>query len=218
VKSTATQLGRVLALALALSGASCSKKAAAPPGGGDTAGAGGADVGAGGGGGNAGSADAGADDRLLPLASGRRWTFKVSGVGDASAQCPPGMTTATVLSESTESGQPAFAYHPICSDADFVLVGAGDKLQAHPLTALDPSFVYLDTPVEEGHSWQDAAGRTLTWHRTGTVTVPAGTYTDCWDRQLASPAENGAVTFCRGIGQVRYAFSTYTAELVDKSF
>jgi hypothetical protein len=197
----------------------CSKK---DGGGATTSGAGGMSGGPGGQGGAAGGAgDGGADNRLLPLASGRSWTFAVSavgGAGGAGSTCAAGVQTARVLSVSTESGQPAYAYHPICSDSDFVLVGAGDKLLAHPTTALDPSFTYLDTPVAEGHTWQDAAGRTLTWHDVGAVTVAAGTYADCWDRQLTSPTENGAVTFCRGVGQVRYSFSTYTAELQSKNF
>jgi len=140
----------------------------------------------------------------------------VAGAGPP--QCAPGEQTARVLAAATESVPPTYIYRPICSDADFTLVGKGDQLQARPVNAADRMFMYLDTPVEEGHRWQDSVGRSLSWHKAGSVTVPAGTYHDCWERRLASATENGAVTFCRGVGQVRYSMSSYSAELRSKSF
>ena len=163
--------------------------------------------------------DSAPDRRILPLAAGRSWTFLVVATGDGGASaCALGTQTSSVLSEGTENNLPSFVYDPLCAGDDVVLLGGGDRLQAHPTNAVDPLYVYLDTPIEEGHSWQDVAGRTLTWHDAGTVTVPAGTFTDCWDRQLTSNGENSAITFCRGVGQVRHAFPTYTAELRSKSF
>jgi len=69
-----------------------------------------------------------------------------------------------------------------------------------------------------------AGGRAAfpTWHRETSVTVPAGTFTDCWtaNQQVSYAAY---LTYCRGAGLVRsyskdLAGDGWDAQLSSKSF
>jgi hypothetical protein len=48
-----------------------------------------------------------------------------------------------------------------------------------------------------------SSGYTRTWHSAGTVSVPAGSFDDCWRvDQVGTNNDNSTFTYCRGVGLV----------------
>jgi hypothetical protein len=165
------------------------------------------------------------DTRILPLALGRKWMYSVH-VFDGGTPCP-GDPSAEVLGEGTvRDAGPTLRYRSLCLEtnryAAVEVAGTGDKLVAYGVsdagTVLFGPKLYLDAPVEEGHQWNYDPGVVFEWVDAGTVTVPAGTFHECWKRAQLQPTEPGYVTYCRGVGQVRHTFADYEAELTSKNF
>jgi hypothetical protein len=81
--------------------------------------------------------------------------------------------------------------------------------------------VFIDPTLVDGHTWS-YFNSSYTWKRETSVTVPAGTYTDCWtaNQNVSYTAYN---TFCRGVGMV-HSYSSdlsgngWDAKLTSKSF
>src|SRR4029077_714132 len=79
----------------------------------------------------------------------------------------------------------------------------------------------IDPMLVEGHSWT-YFNTSYAWHRETSVTVPAGTFTDCWTaRQQVT--YTAYLTYCRGAGLVRsysqdLAGNGWDAQLASKSF
>ncbi|MCC6554805.1 MAG: hypothetical protein IT372_17660 [Polyangiaceae bacterium] len=142
----------------------------------------------------------GAPAPLFPLAVGLRWTYDVAQVGAGSA-CAAGQHQAEVVGSGTLAGKQSFNMTTWCA-------GGGDAGQYAPGAGDEVFFFYmaewltlLSTPVEEGHTW-DYVNTSFTWHDAGSVTVPAGTYDDCWT--MTQNVEYTAyTTYCRGVGAVR---------------
>jgi hypothetical protein len=114
--------------------------------------------------------------------------------------------TLAVTSANATNGRAAFQITTLCPpptqlsvDSYSVPTPGGDEVdydyQGAWTVSVDPTLV-------DGHSWPGAAGITLTWHRVaGSVSVPAGTFGDCWKRQ-SSQTSNSYDVFCRGVGIV----------------
>jgi hypothetical protein len=166
------------------------------------------------------------DERILPLAEGRRWTYDTHPVDGGRPTPCVGPQTAEVLGPgNTYDGGPSLRYKPLCAaPIPFVdVVGTDDHLVAYILndagvpTSLP--VLYIDGPVEEGHQWSYNPSVRFEWRDAGPQTVPAGTFTDCWVRVQVSPADPAdSVIYCRGVGQVRHFSPDFTAELSSKTF
>jgi hypothetical protein len=63
----------------------------------------------------------------------------------------------------------------------------------------------IDPVLTEGHSWP-YFNTSYHWHRETSVTVPAGTYTDCWTA-VQDVSYTAYLTYCRGAGLV-HSFSS----------
>ncbi len=160
-----------------------------------------------------------ADPRILPLELGRRWTFESKALSGSTTECVGTQTAEVVGKGATREGKPSLRYLAICFPYEgFVeLQPAGDRWLAYFVDTTGNTtggpLLYLDTPITEGHEWQYGSnGTTFSWHDVGTVTVPAGTYSSCWRREL-----NGTkdwVIFCRGVGQVKHHYETEGFEAV----
>jgi hypothetical protein len=156
---------------------------------------------------------------IYPVALGYSWTYDVTplGLGDS---CGSGARTTTVVGQSLLAGRNAFELDYFCSDTPVYVSTAGDQLYYYTSNAWQ---LALDTPVAEGHSWPFFDG-TRTWHSVGTVTVAAGTFTDCWDvDQQGAGVTTASFTYCRGVGLVRLHGQSQTgdgsdAALVSTSF
>jgi hypothetical protein len=163
----------------------------------------------------AADADAG-DMRIIPLQSGRKWTFVV----DGAKGCAAGTAEASVLGETTVDNQAALRYKPICDPDPVDVVGSGDRLIAYSTDGSNVSWLWMDTPVEDGHTWEVTKGLHATWTRVGRVAVWAGTFDDCYRRDEPEATAPTWVIYCRGVGPVKYNIESegWQAELVGKNF
>jgi hypothetical protein len=161
---------------------------------------------------------------LLPLAVGNQWTYASTVLGTGT-HC--GQTlTQTVTGANPTAGRPAFQVTTLCppptmisTESYSVPTAGGDEVdydyQGAWTVAVDPTLV-------DGHSWPSTQGTTRTWQRVqGSVTVPAGTFADCW---TAKSSQTGNVfnTYCRGVGLVISHFDDSgngaESRLTSKSF
>lgn len=173
-----------------------------------------------GGGGGGGSGGGGGAMPLYPLAVGNRWTFTVASVG-AGSVCAPGSYDQTVVSANPAGGRAAFQVTNWCTGAagtyDYSEPG-GDEVDFYYQSTWAP---LVGVPLQEGHTWS-YFNASYTWHRETSVTVPAGTWSDCWTaRQNVS--YTAYLTYCRGVGLVRsyssdLAGNGWNAQLASKSF
>lgn len=152
-----------------------------------------------------------------PLVVGHKWTYQVTQV-NVYPLCPSGTHDGEVLRALTKDGRQAVEVQSLCQNAGtFFYSMQGDVVH---WDEAGNWVLVIDAPVQEGHSWA-SSNSTYTWHDAGAVTVPAGTFSDCWKAQ----DDNGPsyTTFCRGVGPVdwhyRDAFGNgYNALLTAKNF
>jgi hypothetical protein len=145
---------------------------------------------------DAARADAGGGPAALwPIAVGDRWTYSDTG------NCP-GMSERAVVSANPVGGRPAFQLRGCNGVIVDLSVPGGDEVDAFANAWL----VLVDPILEDGHSWSYSS-ITYTWRREGTVTVPAGTYSDCWTA-VASASSFPTNTYCRGVGPVHSVSDT----------
>jgi hypothetical protein len=142
----------------------------------------------------------GADEAIDPIAVGHAWTYAVTELGTYPG-CPAGTSTATALTVGTKDGKAgAIEVQSLCSAAppSWYTVD-GDVVQ---VDVAGTWVLALDAPVQEGHTWSNGVS-TFTWHDAGTVTVPAGTFDDCWTA-TQNVSYTAYTIFCRGVGPVHW--------------
>jgi hypothetical protein len=167
--------------------------------------AGGGGFGAFGTGGASGSASGGAggtnnpDDRIDPIEVGRQWTYDVTVFG-VYPWCKEGSYTGQVLGQKEVDGKQAFQVQSFCPTVGTSSYAVdGDRVEIYVGGVW---VLALDAPVSQGHTWSNGAS-TFTWHEEGSVTVPAGTFDDCW-RATENVAHDSYTIFCRGVGPVHW--------------
>jgi hypothetical protein len=164
------------------------------------------------------SSGSGGDNRIDPIELGRSWTYDVEEIGTF-AYCPSGSHTGETIAQTEKNGKPAFDVTSLCQNLPSSLYAVeGDVVF---VDYLDTWVLALDAPVEEGHTWSNGAS-TFTWHDEGPVTVPAGTFDDCW-RATQNVAYEAYTIFCRGVGPVHWrsvdlAGNGFDAVLTAKNF
>jgi hypothetical protein len=162
--------------------------------------------------------DAGSDQRIDPIALGRSWTYDVTTFGTYPL-CPAGQQTGSATSAATVDGKSAILVKSLCMNAGSSYYAIdGDVVQ---VDYQGTWLLALDAPVAEGHTWSDGAS-SFTWHDAGAVTVPAGTFNDCWSA-TQNVAYEAYTIFCRGVGPVRWyskdaSGDGFDAELESTSF
>jgi hypothetical protein len=163
------------------------------------------------------------DTRIDPLDVGRSWVFDVEPLdgGIVSGGCTAGVVTTSVLGPGpTIDGSASVRYQPLCDAFLVDAVVEGDRVTGYPVDAGFTPGVIVDGPVQEGHTWQYAAnGPTFIWHDAGVVTVPAGTFTDCWARAYVTQSQAQFI-YCRAVGLVAVVDTDfgYRALLTSKNF
>jgi len=147
---------------------------------------------------------------IYPVALGYSWTYDVTplGIGDS---CGSGVRTTRVVGQSLLAGRNAFELDYFCSATPVYVSTDGDRLYYYTSNAWQ---LALDTPVADGHSWAFFSG-TRTWHSVGTVSVPAGTFTDCWEMEQQDAGATATFTYCRGVGLVRMHAPSQTGDGSD---
>jgi hypothetical protein len=145
---------------------------------------------------------------LLPLADGNNWTY-------SAAEEIEGCTMANRLQVSgPESYEGRMAYRLVdsCSPDSPSLVSVNEGRIEQFSKQWD---VTLGMPLAEGTTWQYSLGTTFKWQAVGTVTVPAGTFENCWKRVAMSQANATHRTYCPGVGRVLDERGEAKSELVS---
>ena len=180
------------------------------------AGEGGSGAGRGGAGasgaGGSGSAGEPTPESLFPLAVGNRWTYLVTTTLPDSSPCPAGEHSTELVSSSTVDGRMAFEAKHVCDALmpeavrfyAYSELGVETKRCAAGAAGCGPNWVIgLPRPVAEQATFQALDGlRTV--HRVGRVTVPAGTFEECWETRGESPSPLVSV-YCPGVGAVAFS-------------
>jgi hypothetical protein len=159
-----------------------------------------------------------ADRRIDPIEVGRTWTFDVKVLGYYPL-CSKGTYTAKAEKAETVDGKPAIFVTSFCPNSPgFNYSVDGDNVSSHYLGEWIES---LDAPVQQGHTWTDGY-LDYEWESKGVVTVPAGTFDECWSATTVA-SYTSYILLCRGVGPVRWHFEDgwgngYDATLVAKNF
>jgi hypothetical protein len=155
-----------------------------------------------------------------PLAIGETWTYDVTVAGSFPG-CEDGTFDSSINQNQTLGGRAAYLVSSFCPSLGSYWYSAdGDRVSVYSGTDW---VVGLDSPVQEGHSWVSDEGRTFAWYSAGSLTLPAGTFSDCWEaRETGSASEEYSIYLCRGVGPVhwhyRYGSDGYDAVLHSKNF
>ncbi len=165
----------------------------------------------GGNGSNTGSGTPSGSTALYPLALGNSWTYSVAAVGGGSI-CAAGTHEQHVVSANAVGSRAAFQMTNFCS-------GATSTYDYAPGTNDEIDFYYssqwltlVDGTLTEGHMWP-YFNTSYQWHRESAVTVPAGTYDDCWTA-VQDVSYTASLTYCRGVGLVR----SYSSDLAGSGW
>ena len=173
--------------------------------------------------GTAGSGGGGGDEPLVPLITGHHSMFHFVALDPSMPMLETCDDPFTEVGEmDTIEGVTGVRYRSFCTDTVVLLEGSGDSLTAHIIdptgTALGSETEYIHSPVETGESWNASVGA-YTWSEvTAPLTVPGGTFDDCWER--VAPPDVTTFTYCRGVGLVAGVSMTrnWRIELVSKNF
>lgn len=146
------------------------------------------------------SPDAAVDNRIDPIALGRSWTYDVSIIGTYPI-CKPGSHTGAVLGQKTTGGKSSFQVQSFCPGAGTSSYYVdGDHVEVYYRGAW---ILSLEAPVAETTMWTDGLLQ-YTWEKVGSITVPAGTFNDCWAAKHVGGVSY--TRFCRGIGPVQWHY------------
>jgi hypothetical protein len=152
-----------------------------------------------------------------PIVVGHKWTYDITEIGYYPL-CPSGTGDADVLGASTRDGRQAYEVRSFCK-----AVGSVYYAEDGDVVYWDYAGTWLlalDSPVQEGHTWTNGI-TSYAWHDAGTVTVPAGTFSNCWRAQdVLGPTH---IVLCRGVGPVQWSYrdalgNGYDAALTGKNF
>jgi len=146
-------------------------------------------------------------DLLYPLAEGRVWTFEVISSG-----CNEPVYPVTVGAIEMVGGREAFLVTTgtvECGVVERHLSQNGQAVDRYdPLN--DTWTPLVAEPIEDGAVWADGEQR---WEAVAEITVPAGTFADCWRAVDPQDGVTGT-TFCPGVGPVQLRGFELTQNLV----
>ena len=155
-----------------------------------------------------------------PLAVGEAWTYDVS-VAGSFPECSDGTFVSSVSQTESLDGKSAYLISSFCPGIQSVWYSAdGDVVYAYDGSAW---LLALDSPVQDGHTWSNSI-ETFVWKDVGSITVGAGTFANCFEADVQDAATYYAVTFCRGVGPVKWHYrdetgiNGYDATLHSKNF
>jgi hypothetical protein len=162
-------------------------------------------------------ADGGSHGLIDPLVVGNAWTYDVNELGNYPL-CPGGSHVGSVASALQYGGRLAYEVISFCEG-----LGPYYYSEMGDLVSWDFEGTWetlLGTPVAEGQTWSTGSS-TYEWHDVGTVTVPAGSFDECYE--AADTAGPSYTVFCRGTGPIHWHYDDgqgngYDALLTRKNF
>lgn len=132
---------------------------------------------------------------LFPLVPGRTWEFSVTQVDPAGLPASCDNPVSTLTEPGTYLGHTGVFYSYACSTTPVLMTHEGGAVMGWA-EHIPNGFAYAVGPLVEGAVFGD-----FVWHDRGTVTVPAGTFTDCWERESVS-LPGDYIVLCTGVGVV----------------
>jgi hypothetical protein len=135
---------------------------------------------------------------LYPLAIGNRWSYAITEL--TSEGCTSDIVPELIVMGTEEvDGRETFVLMGPCRwDGEARVAAVDDELQQF----FGTWETALAMPVETGHQWLVRGTYLFEWRNAGLVTVPAGTFDDCWDR-IGLDEPEWSRTYCVGVGPVR---------------
>ncbi len=161
--------------------------------------------------------DGGVDMPIDPIATGYSWTYDVTILGTYPL-CKAGSATGSVTGNAATGGRDAFQVKSFCAGFGTSSYSVtGDKVELFYQNAW---VLVVDAPVTAGHTWSNGV-TSFQWEDAGKVSVPAGTFDNCFKAKATVGASY--TTFCRGVGPVHWHYvdgsgNGYDAVLTSKSF
>jgi hypothetical protein len=157
-------------------------------------------------------------EQLFPLAVGNVWNYRVTILpgSTGTSPCPAGMHATTITGQAMFMGQNAFtATHACAPSATRYYVENAMGLEVSLGTAWS---VVLPRPISDGAVFMSASSSEVIAH-VADVTVPAGTFSNCWATEYVS-ATGPITTYCAGVGLVSLEYDApngggYALELVS---
>lgn len=170
--------------------------------------------------GGVGSGGAGAvlPSDLFPLALGNRWTYVV--LNDPTGYCDQTYLDEEAYATDELDGVSCFVLSSPCYAPDPAYDSRLAVVDDEVVQRLDETWrAVLKAPVAEGTGWIVPYGTEsfgYGWYFEGEVTVPAGTFQNCWSRRLSPPEASPDIdTYCPGVGPVRRTSTDLTIELAS---
>ena len=134
--------------------------------------------------------------QMMPLEVGNEWEFDIS---SNYSSCKAGVGVTKIHKLAQISGRSAFEASYACNGRrGYMSEVSSGKIDIH---YNGNWYRYLDTPLVEGHVWNEFRAQAL-WTRVEDITVPAGTFTNCW-RKIRQVPYTHWEEYCDGIGMVR---------------
>jgi hypothetical protein len=148
---------------------------------------------------------------LFPAVVGHTWTFAIS---SDFPECN-GERSGSVLSQQKVGGRDAVWISSYCDGQSPAAVAVGTT--SADVYVSGTYIPQLAEPVKDGATFQSIEGST-TWHKEPLVTVPAGTFQNCWRATSGS----SYVIYCPGAGTVHihedHGDGVIDAQLKTKNF
>lgn len=156
---------------------------------------------------------------LMPIAVGNSWTYRYTQSEAADEDtCAEGIWTASITGKTEIDGVDTYTFVSSCAQngdqREYLLQFEGDQVA---MIDFDDPYYLINENVADGVQWEtrlDVSYLTYEWHYVGTVTVPAGTFDNCWERIRDSLSIDNH-TYCRGVGRVSGNSEEHSSELID---
>jgi hypothetical protein len=138
------------------------------------------------------------DTRIDPLEIGRTWTYDVKTMGSFPV-CTAGTHDSTITGTTQVDGRTAFTVTSFCG-----AVGTSNITVDGDAVDYDYNGTWLHVtglPIQDGVTWS-YFNTSYTWQKVPSITVPAGTFADCW-KANQNVSYTAYQIYCRGVGVVQ---------------
>lgn len=147
-------------------------------------------------------------ESLWPLTVGNSWTYETDHpLIQGSGPCTDGYTTELV-GMAQIMGRSAYEADTSCSDTPTYYSVSDDGVDGYVSKVTQDFVPVIAAPVVEGATFE-SNHLTFKWHELDSITVPAGTFHHCWERQLTNGTSPTSETYCPGVGLVQSNRNTF---------
>ncbi len=137
---------------------------------------------------------------IFPMNDTWTWTYQVTTFGNATfgSACRPGSVVRQAKGTVTRQNLVGTLLPTLCQSAVETVAYRVSGDSVYYWNGAEWT-TYVEAPLTEGRKFYSGV-QGYTWQRPPKVTVPAGTYRDCWTKK--HDRSDSQETFCRGVGLV----------------